>query len=236
VDAGKGTITVAVPVGQGKQTEEKTFAVAKDAKVVLEESSKKDQPQPEGKLADLSPGTGVTLQLDVDKKTVVGLSARGPGINGHVKAVDAGGKTITIATKEEGGVVEKTLALVDGIKIIMDDGLGKKGDTPKEGKLADLTEGTTVGVQLSVDRKRALGIQVRGESVNGHVKGVDLGTNTLTVTLKEDAQVVDKSYTLAKEARIDGGKVSDLTEGTPVALTLSVFDKKVVVAVHIRKE
>ena len=53
--------------------------------------------------------------------------------------------------------------VVKGAKIIKDDHLGKKGDTPKEGTFADLAEGTPVLVQLSVDRKRALGIAIHGE-------------------------------------------------------------------------
>ncbi len=235
LDTRKNTVSVSVPTGQAKQTEEKTFDVAKDVKVTLEDNLSKDQPAPEGKLADLTPGTGVTLQLAVDKKTVVGISARGPGLQGHIKAVDATNNTITVSSKDSGGVEDKTLTLAKGAKILLSDGLSK--DTkPQEGKLADLAEGTTVQVQQSVDRKTALSIQVRGGSLNGTVKGVDLGTNTLTVTVKEDAQVVDKALTIAKEARVDGGKLTDLAEGTPVQVTLSVFDKKVAVGIRIREK
>src|SRR5262249_31820833 len=104
----------------------------------------------------------------------------------------------------------------------------------REGKLSDLTDGTPVGLQLSVfDRKTVLSIRVQGASVQGTLKGVDVGNSTITVTVKEDAQVVDKTYSVDKDARIDGGKLGDLTAGTAVALTLSVFDKTKVVAVRV---
>src|SRR5262249_51215946 len=208
-----------------KHTEDKTWTLARDVKVVLEESPSKDQPQPEGKLADLSPGTGVTVQLAADKTAVTLISARGPGLHGTVKAVDAAKNTITVASKGEGGPVEKTLTLTKEAKVLLSDGLSK-GDKDQEGKLTELAEGTPVQVQLSVDRRRALSVRVQGGSVHGSVKGVDLGNNTITVTLKEDAQVVDKTFTLVKDVRVDGGKLTDLTEGTPVAVQLSVFDKQ----------
>jgi hypothetical protein len=47
------------------------------------------------------------------------------------------------------------------------------------------------------------------------------------VTVKEDGSLVEKSYTLAKNAQL-----TDLSDGSPVAVRLSVFDKKTVVAAH----
>jgi RNA polymerase sigma factor (sigma-70 family) len=235
VDADKGTITVSVPTNPGaKHTEDKTWTVARDVKVVLEENSSKDQPPPEGKLADLSPGTNVTIQLAADKTNVIHISAQGPGLTGTVKAVDAAKNSITVASKGEGGPVEKTLTLTKDAKVLLNDGL-TKGTPDHEAKLTDLAEGTSVHVQLSVDRQRALSIRVQGASVHGSVKGVDLGSNVITITLKENAQVVDKMFTLEKDVRVDGGKLADLTEGTPVAVTLSVFDKQKAVVVRILK-
>src|SRR5262249_8109140 len=148
-----------------KKIEEQTFDVAKDAKVILDDRLSKDQPPPpEGKLADLTPGTAVTVQLSVDKKQGVAVTARGPGMQGHGKAVERTDNTITVVGKEEGGVVEKTLKLAKDAKILLSDGLSKE-QPPQEGKLADLAEGTPVSVQLSVDRKSALGVHVLGKSV-----------------------------------------------------------------------
>jgi hypothetical protein len=53
---------------------------------------------------------------------------------------------------------------------------------------------------------------------------------TVTVEVKEDGQLVDKNYTLVKDARLEG----DLTAGAGVTLQVSVFDKTKVVAVRAR--
>src|SRR5262249_59826559 len=99
-----------------------------------------------------------------------------------------------------------------------------------------LGEGTPVVVHLSgYDRKTAVGIIAHGPVVHGSLKGVDGGTNTITVTVKENATVEDKTFPLDKNVRAGGGKVTDLTAGTTVTLQLSVFDKKTVVAVREHK-
>jgi hypothetical protein len=150
-----------------------------------------------------------------------------------VKAVDANKNTITITTKnKEGGQVQvedKTLTLVKDAKVLLSDGLSKdKKD--EEGKLADLTEGTSVLVQLSVDRTKALSIRVLAQSIQGTLKGYDNGNRTITILVKEDGNLVEKSFPVAKDAR-----VVDLTEGAGVTLQLSVFDKKTVVAAQGKK-
>jgi hypothetical protein len=66
-----------------------------------------------------------------------------------------------------------------------------------------------------------------GEGVHGTLKGYDSGNATLTVTVKESGGLVEHSYTVAKDAHL-----TDLSEGAPVAVRLSVFDKKVVVEAH----
>jgi hypothetical protein len=139
---------------------------------------------------------------------------------------------LTVGVKQDKGLVEKELTLLKDIRIIKDDGLGKKNSTPKEGTVADLSEGTNVLVQLSVDQKTALGIRILGQALNGTIAGYDAGNRTLTVTVKEDAQVVDKSLTLAKDARVEG----ELVAGARVAVTLSVHDKDVAAAVRVLKE
>ena len=100
----------------------------------------------------------------------------------------------------------------------------------QEGKLADLTEGTPVSLQLTVDRKSALSVRVQGAGVQGTLKGYDAGNSTITVTVKENGAVVDKSFTVVKDARL-----VDLTEGQPVRLQLSVFDKNKVAAAQGHK-
>jgi hypothetical protein len=233
VDASKKTITVAVLVDRtGKKTEEKTYPIVSGAKVTLEETFTKAEKPPVGRLEDLSAGTWVALQLDAAGKTVEHISARGVALHGSVKAADPAKHTITITAKYEDKVGEYTLEIVKGAKIIKDDGLGKKGDAPKEGTVADLTEGTPVVVQLSVDRKRVLGAHVQGESLNGTLKAYDAGNKALTVTVKEEAQIVDKELKLAENARIEGNPM----QGDRVAVTISVHDKAVATAVRVIKE
>lgn len=231
VDAGKNQIKVAVRVEGTKQVEEKTFDLTKDAKVFLYDTVAKGQEPPEAKVTDLPQGTNVHLRLSEDKKAVVAIHARGPGLQGKVKSVDAGKNSIHVTFKDGKGLAERTIELVKDARIMLSNGLSKS-EQGQEGKLTDLTEGTSVSLQLTVDQKRALLAQVRGASIQGEVKGVDVGNNTITVTLKEDGQVVEKTYTVHKEARVEGGKLTDLTAGTPVALQMSVFDKKEVVAVR----
>ena len=233
VDLAKKTIALTVIVDAAKKkTDEKTFDVAADAKISLGDVLSKKETPPAGKLADLIPGTGVDARLSVDKKTVVAISAWGPSIHGYVKSADPGKNTLTIGTKYSGKVQEMTFQVRKDARIIKDDGLGKKGDTPKEGTYADLVEGVPVLVQVSVHRKTALGIAIHGASLQGDVKSYDDGTKTLTVTVKEDAQIVDKELKVAKGARVSG----NLVQGARVAVTLSVHDKDVATAVRVLKD
>jgi hypothetical protein len=227
LDTAKNTITVTVLVKPDKkETEEKTYDIAKDAKVLLDEARTKEEKPAEGKLADLIEGTHVVLELAPGGKSVVQVSARGPSLQGQVKSVDAKTPALTLTHKQKDGLKEETLALAKEARIMLNDGLSKEGKD-KEGKLDDLTEGTPVLVHMSVDRKRALEIRPQGETVQGTLKGYDAGNLTIGVTVKENGAVVEKSYTVAKEARL-----TDLSDGAPVALRLSVFDKKTVVEAH----
>ncbi len=233
VDAGQNTITVAVAIkADTKGTEDKTFTLAPGVRVILDDrlTKDKDEPAREGKLADLPERTEVSLQLSEDKKTVTAITARGPGLHAGVRSVDPAGNAITVGVKEDGAVTDKTFVLAKDARVLLNDGLSK--DTPdKEGKLADLAEGTHVQLRLSVDRKTALCVRVQGAGVHGRFKSYDANTRTITIEVKEDGALVDKSFTVAKEARLN-----DLTEGSIVNLRLSVFDKDLVVAAQGKKE
>jgi hypothetical protein len=238
VDTAKKTISLHVAVKGEKRTEEKSFPIAADAEIVLEDVviKEKNQPLPKGTLANLSEGTWVTAQLSADGKSVIGVHARGPSVPGTIKAVNAATPAITILARELKGpnketktTVELTLNVDKDARVIIDDGLGNKKDPPKEGKLADLVEETRVLVQLSVDRKTALGIRAQGGTLSGTVAAYDAGNHTLTITVKEDGGPVDKILTLAKEAKVDGNVV----QGARVAVQLSFADKTVATVVHV---
>jgi RNA polymerase sigma factor (sigma-70 family) len=233
VDADKGALSLRVQEDPArKETTEKKFDLARDAKVLLEHGLLKETK--EGKLADLTPGTPVTVRLSVDRKTVVAVQVRGGTVHGGVKSVDGARNTLTVVVKGEGGPEEKTIELVKDAKVILDDGTARKNDPPKEGKLADLTEGTPVVLQLSgYDRKLAVSVRASGPTLTCTVKGYDAGNNTLTVTLKEDGAVVERTFPVAKDVKVDGGKLGDLAAGTQVAVRLSVADRKTVVGIHV---
>jgi RNA polymerase sigma factor (sigma-70 family) len=236
LDAKKNAVTLRVQEDPGKkETVERTYALATDAKVRLEHGLKKESK--DGSLADVTEGAAVTVQLSPDKKSVLLISVHPGNLQGSVKSVDATKNAITITTKSKAGAEEKTVTLMQDAKVILDDGLGKKGDAPKEGKLSDVGEGLPVWVQLSgYDRTQAVGVRVSGPTISGTVKGVDVGNGTITVTVKEDGQVVDKPLPLSKEVKVDGAKLTDLSGGERVSLRLSVTDRKTVVGIHVAKE
>lgn len=242
VDATKNTITIITGVkGEAKKTEEKTIPLAADAKIFLDDIIIKDKTKqtalPEGKLKDLGEGTEVSVQLSADSKSAVVIHARAPGLSGNIKSVN--NDSITIGTKSKDGAQDMTFALAKDVQILRNDGLGSKGNDGKkeastpdqEGKLSDLSEGTPVSVRVTVDRKTVLQIRVMPRSISGELKGVDNGTNTITILVKEDGNLVEKSFKLAKDASL-----RDLSDGGRVNLRFSVFDKDLVVAAQGAKD
>lgn len=237
VNADKGTLTALIPGEPGKKERiEKTYALAPGAKVVLREGLAKNEAPRDGKLTDLEEGTPAMLQLSEDGKAVVAIHPQGRSVQGGVKGVDQANGTITLTLKGPDGPREETFRLARDARVLLSDGLSKK-DKDQEGQLADVSAGTSVNLRLSVlEPKTALVVRLHGPSLNGTVKGVDFGSNTLTLTVKEDAQIVDKTLPLSKEVRVEGGNLTDLTAGSRVALTLSVLDRKTVVSVRRFKE
>lgn len=232
VNAAKKTIVISVVGDAGtKKVVEKSYPLAENVRILLGDNLTKDKPIPEGKLDDVTPGTGVDAQLSLDGKTVVQILARGPALLGSIKAVDATKNTITLigkGEKGEKGSTETTLALPEGVLATLSDGLSKE-DKPQTKKPTELEEGTRVVVQLSVDRKSALALRVQNESLRGTLKGIDNGANTVTVEVKEDGGLVEKLLTLSKDAKVEGNP----TAGDPVIVQLSVFDKKTAIRVHV---
>ncbi len=240
-DAKKKTVTVVVPLNNGtKETKEETHPLADNAEILLEHGPKKGEVKKTetkpGTIANLTEGTPVTIQLTVDGKAIAKINVRGGSLHGSVKSIDINKKTITVQTKTKSGAEEKTVTLIEDAKIVLDDGLGdkKKPAPPKEGKFADLTDGTMVFIQLSgADRTQALGVVAVGPSASGSVQSVDAGNNTITIQVKEDGAVVDKTYTVHKDARINVGKLGDIQQGKRANLRLSIEDKKTVVGINV---
>jgi hypothetical protein len=229
-------ITVRVSKGDGtKATEEKSIPVAADTVVLIADVVTKVKELPRGKLSDLTPGTAVAVRLTPDSKSAAEITAHGPGVMGSVAATDVAKGTFTLRLKGKDGPEDLPLTLAKDAKILLTDGL-TKNDKPKEAQLGELAEGTAVHTQLSVDRKTALGVRVMGKSLVGTIKSVDVDNKTVTVTVKEDAQLVDKSLTLVQGARVEGAKLNELQPGQRVTVTLSVFDPAHAAVVHVRSD
>jgi len=126
VDAEKNSVTLATfKRGEGKT--EKTYSVAKDARIVRDGN--------EAKLADLKQGSQATLKLSEDQKTVVGINAGTQPTSAPLKAVDASKNTITVTVGNRVAKEDKTYQVLKDAKIMIDG---------KEGKLADLKVGAPI--------------------------------------------------------------------------------------------
>jgi RNA polymerase sigma factor (sigma-70 family) len=242
VDAGKHTLTATV--GDKKDAQEKTYELAKDVRVMLNDGRTKGDKGKEGKLADLVPDTTVELQLAPGGKVVNAVTVRPWTQYGSVLGVDAGKRTITVTSKGKDGPVETTFTLAEGARVLLNDGR-TKGSKDQEMKLGDLAGGTPVHVRVSaVDPKTVLEVRPQGQIVFGELKGIDAGKSKITIAVKEDGQLVDKEFTLVKEARVifsDGltkgnkeeeRKLTDLTEGASLQVRMSVVDPKMVLEVR----
>jgi RNA polymerase sigma factor (sigma-70 family) len=222
-DAGTRALTILSGGRKDKSGEEHTVTLAEDAQVQLP-SFKKGEAK-SGALRDLVAGAPVSFSLGADRKTVRYVTLQYPGTAGGVKAVDAAKRTITIGTKGKSGAEESTYAIAADARIAL---AGVNGDS--EGKLGDISEGCQAILQLSLDRKTAQSIHVSGPSMSGIVKGIDAGSRTITITVKEDGNLVDKTFDLAK-----GLEVNNVAQDDIVSLHLSA-DQKAVIGVNVAKK
>jgi RNA polymerase sigma factor (sigma-70 family) len=198
VDAVARTITV----------NDSTYPVAPDAHIGIDH-------QP-GKLEDLPAGANVGLNLKVDQKTVLRISANGSSDFGQVKAVDAVNNTITVT----GGPPNDRVYNVPPDAPIMIDG--------QPAKLAAIPVGAFLhALNLRVDQKTVSSINAVGPSYHHvGVKAVDAANRTITFDDKAPATVAGKTLAVAPGAgiEIDGkpGELSGIPAGAFVNVRLSV--------------
>jgi RNA polymerase sigma factor (sigma-70 family) len=144
VDADKRTVTVSTKTEDGAV--ETTYALAKGARVLLNDELTKGGKDQEGKLTDVGEGTVVAVLVSaVDPKTVLELRPTGRTLRGELKGVDAGNGSITVTVKEEGGPVDRTFTLVKDARLTIETDKGGR-----EAKLPDLPSGSPAVVRLSV--------------------------------------------------------------------------------------
>jgi hypothetical protein len=206
VDAAKHTLTIAV--GEGREaTVERTFAIAKDAAVFLDDGRARRFCACEGKLTDLAAGAVVTLRLSGDQKTVEALLAEGPVVRGTLTAVDAAKGTVTLsgpARRGEDALTETTYVLNKAVEVVLDDGRGRRTSL-HEAKLGDLKVGCLVTLKLSPNQKEAVSVLTEGPNVQGTIKAVDAARQTITLAVRTDRGAEaggEKTYAVAPGADV----------------------------------
>jgi hypothetical protein len=240
-DAKKNTISVTLTAERGRDgepnSEVKTYPVAADADVAIDDGRGRRVSIREGKIDELAEGAVVTLRLSLDKKQVVGVLAEGSTLFGVIKSLDAQKRTMTITIRPPRGDdagEERTVTIAKEAVVLTDDGRGRKLSL-KEVKLVDVPVGSTVVAKLAVDQSFVMLLRAEGAVVTGLLKGVDADKGTITVAIpKSREEVEEKTLTLAKDARItlDGNvsKLSDLKPGEngPFVLLRLTLDQKMV--------
>jgi hypothetical protein len=233
VDAGNGTITATVALAKGEPAADKTFAVAKNARLFIDDGQLHDKSQPakQPSLADLPANAVVSLKLSADQKVVGSIRAEGQTVTGAVKAVDGAKNaiTLTISTKGEPDV-DRAFPVAKAAQVSIDDGKPKDKAKPADApRLADVPVGVQVTLRQSLDGQSVVAIRAEGANVQGTVKAVDAAKNTLTL---HDKEVEDgKTYGVLPDAAVfldgkgEGKKLSDVPVGSVVDLKLLAGQK-----------
>lgn len=239
VDAVKNTISVSLATATRDQaTEDKSYALAPDVEVAVDDGRGRRFSIKEGRVADLAAGAMVTMRLSLDQKQVLELQAEGPNLFGVIKSVNASQNSLTVTLPPSRGAdstSERSLELASNAIVLLDDGKGRRLSI-KEGKLSDLPVGTTVILRLSADQRFVGMLRAEGPNLPGQIKSVDAANGTVTVLSRvaRGENPEEKTYPVAKDARIviDGNevKLADLKgddNGRFVMLRLSLDQKSV---------
>jgi RNA polymerase sigma factor (sigma-70 family) len=217
-DAGKGTITAAVAITKGEPATDKTFAVAPNARLVIDDGQVVDKSRPgkHPRLADLPANAVVYLKLSADRKLVGSIRAEGQTVTGLMKVVDAPKSTIRITVSVKGEPdVDRTFPVAKAAQVFIDDGKTKDKTKAKRADMsgiADVPVGAVVKLRLSLDGQSVVAIVAEGPSIHGTVKAVDAAQGTLTL---HDKMLGEKTYTVTSDAVVflDGkGEVKKLAD------------------------
>ena len=244
VDAKKRTVTVRQQREREAPADEKTYTVAPNADIIIDDGRGRRFSMKEGKLDELSEGATLMLRLSLDKSQVHGIVAEGMTVFGIVKEVDATKNSIVVTVRpprgDEAGE-ERTLKLSPDAAVFLDDGKGRRLSI-KEGKLADVPVGSMVVARLAVDQSFAMSVRVEGPTVYGMLKGIDADKGTITIAIpKSRTEFDEKTLTVVKNARvnIDGteSKLADLKVGEngPMLQLRLALDQKTVQSVIARQ-
>ncbi|HKB37167.1 MAG TPA: sigma factor-like helix-turn-helix DNA-binding protein, partial [Gemmataceae bacterium] len=177
----------------------------------------------------VSPPGGDREPTDAQARAPAEPAEEGTTVTGTLQAVDTDKNSVTVSTfsRKEGQSTETSFPVARDAAILRDG---------KEVKFSDLKKGGHVTLKLSPDPKTVVSLSVTGPTISAPLKSVDAEKNTLTITVENRQGKQDKTYQVAKDARVaDEGKeakLTDLKEGTTVILTLSVDDGNTII--HVR--
>ncbi len=225
VDAEKKTVTVQLPSQAARErgaeapaAEEKTYSLAPDAEISIDDGRGARFSIREAKSTDLAQGALVSVRLSVNLKQIQALHAEGPTLTGTVKAVDPAKKSLTISGGPQGrggeAAEEQRLIVAPDAVIFLDNGKGQRLSI-KPGKLADVPVGAIVTVRLAVDQSFVMFLRAEGGTLTGHLKSVDADKGIVVLTFPKGRGEApeEKTLTLAKDARIRlDGKDAKLTD------------------------
>jgi hypothetical protein len=236
-DAGKGTITATVAMTKGEPATDKTFAVAKNARLFIDDGQAPDKSQPTKRpgLADLPTNAVVYLKLSADRQVVGSIRAEGQTVTGLVKAVDGAKNTITITISIKGEPqvdrIDRTFAVAKAAQVLIDDGKPKDKTKPAAARgIADVPVGAQATLRLSLDGQSVVAVVAEGPSVHGPVKAVDVAKSTLTL---HDKVLGEKTYAVINDALLfldgknEAKKLADVPVGAEVDLKLLTDQKGV---------
>jgi hypothetical protein len=237
VEADKNSVTILLPGRGGRErgepaaADEKSYTVATDAEIAVDEGRGGRFSIKEARLTDLAQGALVTARLSVDLKQIQFLVAEGPSYQGTIKAIDPAKNTLILVVRPARGDdagEEQALTLPNDAAVLLDDGKGRRLSL-KEGKIADVPVGAAATVRLSVNQALVTQLRVEGPTLIGQLKSVDADKGTIVVAMPrgrgEDPE--EKSLTLAKDARIN-------VEGTDSSLAnLKVGENPLMVSVRL---
>jgi hypothetical protein len=138
-------------------------------------------------------------------------------------AADQSSVTVTVFSRAE-GQSDKTFALAKDAKVLRDG---------KAIKLADLKSGGRVALKLSPDQKSVVEVRAVGRTSQAPLKAADAEKGTITITLETRQGKQDKTYAVAKDAKltVDGKavKLGDLKAGTVLFYTFSAEDNNTII-------
>jgi RNA polymerase sigma factor (sigma-70 family) len=232
-DADNRTITATIAWKKGEPATDKTFAVARTARLFIDNGQVPDKSRPTKQpgLADLPANAVVYLKLSADRKVVGSIRAEGQTVTGVVKVADGARSTITITISTKGEPdVERTFPVTKAVQVLID-GKSKDKARPADAPgIADVPVGAQVTLRLSPDGRSVVALLAEGPSVHGTVKAVDTAKSTLTL---HDKVLGEKVYRVIKDAVVfldgkgEARKLADVPVGAEVDLKLLVDRKGV---------